>query len=367
MKWSWRIGKFAGIDVYLHATFFLLIGWIALSYWIRENSLAAVVSGVGFILALFASVVLHEYGHALTARKFGVKTRDITMYPIGGVARLERIPEEPKQELWVALAGPAVNVVISAVLFVGLLVSQTLAPLSAITMTTGPFIERLMVTNLILVGFNLIPAFPMDGGRVLRALLAMRFSYTTATNTAASIGQGMALLFGFIGLFSNPFLVFIALFVWIGAQSEARMVTMKSVLSGIPVHQAMLTNFKVLSQDDPLSKAVDYVLATEQKDFPVVENGQVVGILTQTAMLDGLREKGGAFPVGRLMRKDFKTADSHEMLETAFSRIQTCDCNILPILHHGQLVGLVTMDNIGEFILIQSSLNKKEGLAQISA
>lgn len=356
MKWSWKIGKFAGIDVYLHTTFFLLIGWIALSYWFQENSLVAVISGVGFILALFASVVLHEYGHALTARRFGVKTRDITLYPIGGIARLERIPEDPKQELWVALAGPAVNVVIAAVLFIWLGITAALEPLSSLSVTGGSFLERLMVTNLILVGFNLIPAFPMDGGRVLRALLAMRLEYTQATQIAASVGQGLAFLFGFIGLFSNPFLVFIALFVWIGAQSEARMVSMKSALSGIPVSRAMLTNFVTLSPDDRLATVVDHVLAGDQKDFPVVAAGQVVGILTQARLLQGLRASGAETPVSELMIKEFKTADSFDMLETAFAKLQTCDCHTLPILHNEILVGLVTMDNVGEFIRIQSML-----------
>ncbi|MFN2233354.1 MAG: site-2 protease family protein [Anaerolineales bacterium] len=356
MKWSWKIGNFLGIDVYLHTTFFLLIGWLALSYWFQENSLVAVVSGVGFILALFASVVFHEYGHALAARRFDVKTRDITLYPIGGVARLERIPEDPKQELWIAIAGPAVNVVIAVVLFLWLLINSALDPLSSLSLTGGSFLERLMVTNLFLVGFNLIPAFPMDGGRVLRALLATRLEYTRATQIAASVGQGMAFLFGFIGLFINPFLIFIALFVWIGAQGEARMVTLKSALGGIPVNRAMLTNFTVLSQDDSLAKVVDYVLSGDQKDFPVVAEGQVVGVLSQSAILDGLRRNGEATLVGSVMRTDFQTADSFEMLDTAFARLQNCDCHTIPILHQEQLVGLLTMDNVGEFIRIQSIL-----------
>ncbi len=356
MKWSWKIGRFAGIDVYLHTTFFLLIGWIALSYWFQENSLSAVVAGVGFILALFASVVLHEYGHALTARKFGVKTRDITLYPIGGVARLERIPENPREELWVALAGPAVNVLIAAVLLIWLVVTGALEPLATLSLTGGSFIERLMLTNLALVGFNLIPAFPMDGGRVLRALLALRLDYTQATQIAASVGQGLAFLFGFIGLFSNPFLVFIALFVWIGAQSEARMVRLKTSLEGIPVQRAMLTNFEILTPGDRLSTVIDYVLAGDQKDFPVVVDGQVVGILTQTGLLDGLRRYGDQSRVDNVMRDDFKTADSLDMLETAFAQLQNCDCHTLPVTHHDQLVGMLTMDNIGEFIRIQSLL-----------
>jgi Zn-dependent protease len=363
MKWTLKIGRFAGIDVFLHTTFFLMIGWIGLTYWLQENSLIAVASGVGFILALFASVVMHEYGHALTARKFGVKTKDITLYPIGGVARLERIPEDPKQELWVALAGPAVNVVIAAGLFIWLLVTGSLEPLSSLSLAEGSFIERLMITNLVLVGFNLIPAFPMDGGRVLRALLAMRLEYTSATQIAASIGQGLAFIFGFIGLFSNPFLLFIAFFVWIGAQNEAKVVRLKSALDGIPVSRAMLTNFKTISRDDTLGTVVDLVLTSDQKEFPVVEDGQVVGILSESELLEGLRKNGEKGLASSVMQTNFSTADSFDMLETAFASLQNCPCHTMPILHNGQLVGLVTMDNIGEFIRIQSMLELKENMA----
>lgn len=364
MKWTLKLGRFAGIDVFLHTTFFLMIFWIGITYWIQENSIAAVISGVGFILALFASVVLHEYGHALTARKFGVKTKDITLYPIGGVARLERIPENPREELWVALAGPAVNVVIAAGLFLWLVITSPLESLSNFSLGGGSFIERLMITNLVLVGFNLIPAFPMDGGRVLRALLAMRLEYTAATQLAATIGQGLAFVFGFIGLFSNPFLVFIAFFVWIGAQNEAKMVRMKSALEGIPVSRAMLTNFEAVSPDDPLSRVIDYVLNSDQKDFPVVADGQVVGILSESGLLEGLRQNGEETLVGTVMQTSFKTADSYEMLETAFARLRDCTCHTMPVFHNGELVGMVTMDNIGEFIRIQSMLGFSENMAR---
>ena len=204
MKWSWKIARLWGIDVYVHATFLLILAWVAYSYWVQFERLNAVVGGILFILALFACVVLHEYGHALMARRFGVKTRDITLYPIGGVARLERIPEKPIEELWVALAGPAVNVVI-AILLGAYLVGTGAFQLSGLfSMTSGSFLPRLLAVNVMLVAFNLIPAFPMDGGRVLRALLAMRMDHLQATQIAATVGQGMAFVFGFVGLFGNP-------------------------------------------------------------------------------------------------------------------------------------------------------------------
>ena len=170
MRWQWKLGTFAGIDVYVHATFLLLIGWIGYSHWLQYGTVAKVVEGILFILALFLCVVLHEYGHALTARRYGIKTRDITLYPIGGVARLERLPDKPIEELWVALMGPAVNVVIAALLFVYLYLTDGLVPITDLTVASGSFLARLMAVNISLVLFNLIPAFPMDGGRVLRGI-----------------------------------------------------------------------------------------------------------------------------------------------------------------------------------------------------
>lgn len=361
MKWSWKIGRIAGIDVYMHATFLLLLGWVALSYWLEAGKWAVVLAGVGFLLALFAVVVLHELGHALTARRYGIKTRDITLLPIGGVARLERMPDVPAHELRVALAGPAVNVVIAAGLFLWLWLTGGLAPLAQLSLTGGAFLPRLMAVNLFLAAFNLVPAFPMDGGRVLRALLATRMEYTRATNLAASLGQGIAFLFGLIGLFTNPFLLFIALFVWIGAAQEASMVQVKSALGGIPVSRAMLTQFQTLAPSDSLTRAVDLILAGSQQDFPVVDGGHVVGVLTRADMLTALAQGKQAVMVSEVMRREFQTTDSAAMLERASTQLQTCDCHTLPVTHDGALVGLLTMENVGEFLMIKGALEAARG------
>jgi len=358
MKWSWKIGEFAGIGVYMHTTFLLLLGWVAFSGWLQARTLTGALGSVAFILALFFMVVLHEYGHALTARRFGIKTRDITLLPIGGVARLERMPDDPKQELWVALAGPAVNVVIAAALFIWLMVTNAIQPLASLTVTSGSFIERLMLINVVLVLFNMIPAFPMDGGRVVRALLAMRFEYTRATQLAASLGQGIAFLLGFIGLFTNPLLLFTALFVWVGAAQEASMVQMKSSLSGIPVSRAMLTDFRTVTPRDSLAHVVNLILAGSQQDFPVVEDGRPVGVVTRHDLIAALQRGGPQAPVSEIMRTDIQLADSYEMLETISTRLQECGCRIMPVLRNDQVVGLVTMENIGEFLMIQSALNR---------
>ena len=356
MKWSIRIGRFSGIDVYMHFTFLLLLGWVALVHWRQGQSISAAAGGVVFILTVFLCVVLHEFGHALTARRYGIKTRDIILLPIGGVARLERLPTQPLQELWVALAGPAVNIVIAAGLFIWLTISASFEPIQRLTLTTGPFLERIMAVNLFLVVFNMIPAFPMDGGRVLRALLATRQEYSRATQIAANIGQGIAVFFGLVGLFYNPLLLFIAFFVWIGAAQEAGMAQMQSAIGGIPVQQAMLTDFKTLQRGDRLDRAVELTLAGSQKDFPVVDNGRIEGILTQTDLLKALSARDQYPTVNSAMQKSFVTVDSLEMLETAFTRLKDCNCHTLAVTLRGKLVGLLTMDNLGEYMRIQAAM-----------
>jgi Zn-dependent protease len=220
MTGSWRLGKIAGIDVFVHATFFILLAWVALSAYLPRGSAAAAASGVASILTVFGVVVLHELGHDLVARRFGIATREITLLPIGGISRLERMPEDPRQELQVALAGPAVNVGLAAAAYAALLVLGSGA-IDHMSVMEGSFLARLFSINLSLALFNLLPAFPMDGGRIFRALLALRMDRVRATEVAARTGQAMALLFGVAGLFFNPLLVLIALFVWTGAAQEA--------------------------------------------------------------------------------------------------------------------------------------------------
>jgi Zn-dependent protease len=360
MKWSWKIGELAGIGIYLHATFLILLGWVLLSHLVSGYTLTAALLGLLFMVAIFACIVLHELGHALAARKYGIPTRDITLLPIGGVARLERMPDDPKQELVVALAGPAVNVLIAFSIYLWFNITQKVIPLEALGVAVGSFAARIFYANIFLVIFNLIPAFPMDGGRVLRALLAMKLDYTRATQIAATIGQGLAFLFGFVGLFSsNPFLLFIAFFVWIGAAQEGSMVQMRSALGGIPLRHAMITSFHELSPRDPLNKAVQYILAGFQQDFPVTDNGRVVGILTRGDLLSALAAHGEGGMVSEAMQRDFLTADPREMLEPVFARLQACDCRTIPVVHQGTLVGIVTLDNVSELLMIQQALSGK--------
>jgi Zn-dependent protease/predicted transcriptional regulator len=362
MRWSWKIGEVSGIGIFIHATFILILLWVIFSYAIAGQSAAATIDGVLFVMALFGCVVAHELGHALTAKRFGIKTRDITLLPIGGVARLERMPEKPSEELFVALAGPAVNVVIAFALILVLGAFGWLVPLGGLSVTTGGFWQRLAVVNVFLALFNLLPAFPMDGGRVLRALLATRLEYSQATGIAAAVGQFLALGFGLMGMVTgNPMLVFIAFFVWVGAGQEATMVQMKSVFGGIPVVRAMVTDFKTLNPTDTLEAAVQLILAGSQHDFPVLYGDEVIGILMREDLIAALSQRGPQTPVQEIMRREFEQADAAEMLETAFQRLQTCNCRTVPVKRNGQLVGLLTTDNVGEFVMIQSALSGAKG------
>lgn len=360
MRWSFKIGRFAGIDLYVHATFFLLILWVVALHWLGSHTMNGVGSGLLSILALFACVVLHEFGHALTARHYGIVTKDITLLPIGGVSRFERLPEKPSQELAVSIAGPIVNVAIAGLIYLGLFLTNGFKPITALSITNGPFFERLLVANLLLAVFNLIPAFPMDGGRALRAFLATRMDHVAATQLAAAIGQGLALIFGLVGLFFDPFLVFIALFVWIGAAHESQSVQVRDAFSGIPIRAAMLKDFKTLSTNNTLGDAVKIVLEGSQHDFPVMWGDRVMGILTRANLLAGLSEHGPDKLVTSVMQREFATAEPNEMLQTALSRLATSPTRIMPVLQDGTLVGLVTQENLGEYLMIQNALHRRK-------
>lgn len=359
MKWSINIGRYLGIDVYLHVTFLLLLAFITTMEGMNGGRTAA-LQGALFFLAIFLCVLLHEFGHALMARRYGIKTRDITLLPIGGLARLERMPDQPVQELWVALAGPAVNVVIALGLSIGLLVFGAWLPSAGIHLTDGPFAERLLGFNVMLVLFNLLPAFPMDGGRVLRALLAMRMNYARATRIAATTGKAMAVLFAVAGLFYNPFLIFIALFVWLGASQEVGMAEMKHSLAGVSARAVMMTDFRWLSSDDSLARAAEMLIAGWQQDFPVVDQGRVAGVLTRQDLIKGLAQSGPGGRVGAAMSRQMVTIREDELLDAAVFRHGIPGAALVSVVRDGQLVGLVTMENLAEFLMIQNAVGDRQ-------
>lgn len=358
MKWSWKLGEFAGIGLFVHATFPLLIAFAALPA-LFDGDVTGALGNIAFILILFLCVVLHEYGHALAARRYGIKTQDITLLPIGGVARLERMPEKPSQELVVAAAGPLVNVAIAAILFVVMLFAGATVPSLGLGWGNESFLEQLLTVNVILVLFNLIPAFPMDGGRILRALLATRIEYGKATRYAALLGQGIAVLFAIGGFFVNPMLVITALFIFMGAQGEAQMVAQRSQLNGFTAGQAMRTNVRALGAYEWLSNAVDSMRATAQQDFPVVENGRIVGMLTRENLIKGLQQFGANVPIYQVMRRDVAVMDSEQSLVSASETMQANAMTSLPVTRNGVLVGVLTFDSIREFLMLQKVLHAR--------
>jgi len=363
MSWSLPIVRIAGIQLRIHITFLLLIGWLAFGYYAAGGS-AAAAGRVVFILLLFVCVVLHEFGHAFAAKGFGINTPDITLLPIGGVARLERMPEEPVQELIIALAGPAVNVVIALSLFLVIGPAGLMSSVSSAAMEGRNLIAQLLIINVGLVLFNLLPAFPMDGGRVLRALLATRLSYARATQIAASIGQGCAFVFGFVGLVWNPFLIFIALFVYIGASQEAALAQMKDISRRLPVSSAMVREFRSLPADATLEEAVDALLATSQHDFPVLnEHGAVAGVLTRHDLIAALRRGDPDIRVGDVMRRDIPTVSTGTRFEEAFRIMQECNCPAVPVLDSmKRLVGLLTPENVTELMMVQSAMPRRRAV-----
>ncbi len=357
MRWSWRIAKVSGIGIYLHFTFPLLLLWGGTIQYSERHNWADAWSGIAFILVLFAIVVLHELGHSLMARRFGIRTRDITLLPIGGVARLERIPEDPKAELLIALAGPAVNICLAAVFFLMLAAGALLTGGGPMELFGGGFLATLMVVNVMLAAFNMVPAFPMDGGRVLRALLAGRIGHARATAIAAKVGQVLAVAFGVSALFLNqPFWVVLAVFVYLGAAQEAVIVRTKCALSGLSVGQLMLTEFRVLGPEDALSRAADYLLTGWQHDFPVVEEGQAVGLLTRRVLLKGLSEGGEATKISEVMYRDFATAQPEDPAESGFGRMKAEGWRTLVVMRNGELVGILTGEQLEEYMLVQAAL-----------
>lgn len=362
MKWSWKLGQIAHIEVRVHATFALLLVWLGVRAWSQEPGLASVTTGIAFVLALFGCIVLHELGHALTARRFGIRTRDITLLPIGGVARLERMPEDPIQEWLVAMAGPTVTAGIAAGLWGALQLAGSPPNLAPEHLADMSFAERLMWVNVALLVFNLLPAFPMDGGRALRALLATRLSSLRATRIAAGLGQAMALAFGALGLFLNPFLVLIALFVWIGAAAEVSMVETRTALGGLSVQDAMLSDFEVLSPRDPLRRAVALTLAGSQKDFPVLDGGELAGVLGQEALVRGLSEGGADAPVASVMTPAPEPLAARAPLARILEQLDG-STRLLPVTDAGRFVGIVTADNVFELLRFRNALEERRSPA----
>lgn len=351
MSWSFPIGKIFGIELRVHATFFLLLAWVGIAGYSTGGTTGAVVS-LTYILVLFVCVVAHEFGHALTARRFGIRTRDVTLLPIGGLARLERMPEKPIEEVLVALAGPAVNLVIFAILALifGLPSAETPDQLSFADLP-----GQIALLNLMLALFNLIPAFPMDGGRVLRALIAMGTDRVRATRIAAAAGQGLAFAMGLYGLLiGSPMLLLIAFFVFISAGAESSDAQMKSLARGLMARDAMITSFESLAPDDSLDAAAQALIRTTQHEFPVIDpgSGTLEGVLTRDALFKALEQGNRARPVSAVMSRQLPVAQLTDGLEAVLAQMENNAPAVVVLGSDQRLIGYVTRENLGELMVV---------------
>ncbi len=355
MGWSLTIGRVAGTAVRIHITFLLFLAWIFAASYVAGGAQEA-WTGLLFMVLLFLCVLLHEFGHIFTARAFGVVTPDVVLLPIGGVARLERIPEKPSEEFLIAIAGPIVNVVIAgALVLVG--ARLDLARLARLDVAGG-LVDQLAAVNLFLALFNLIPAFPMDGGRVLRALLAARMGYVRATEVAAAVGQFAAFVLGFLGLFGNPLLIFIAIFVYLAAASEAHVVAIRAISRGVPVTAAMMTRYSALTPDQQIDAAVETMLRTSQGEFPVVDGqGKPIGLLGRNDLVRALKERGPGAHVGEAMSETIPVVGHRSCLDESFKVLQEKSVPAVAVVDaSGRLIGLVTSETVGEMLMLHQAL-----------
>ena len=352
MQWSFTIGRIAGTAIRIHITFLLLLLWIAVSDY-RSGGLEAAKSSVVFVLLVFACVVAHEFGHILTARNFGIKTHDVTLLPIGGVANMERIPEDPRQELLVAIAGPMVNVVIAGLLIVT--GGFAVADLQSIDLEKTTLVQRLALINISLIVFNLIPAFPMDGGRVLRALLAMRLGAQRATEIAAKLGQFFAFLFVAAGLFLNPMLVLIGMFIYLAAMSELQANAMHWFARDLTVAEGMERTVRSLPENALLSEAVEVLLASSQRAFPVINAMQMpVGLLDRDDLVLGLKGRGPDAAVSSVMRKPAMIGVTMPLNDAVMEMNRQGLRSQIVVDGNARLAGMLTLENVAEMMMIHT-------------
>ncbi|MBL7924580.1 MAG: site-2 protease family protein [Bacteroidia bacterium] len=363
MKGAVRIGSYKGIGIFIHWTFFLLLIWIGGDKMLENGKLSEVFAEIGFVLSVFMCVLLHEFGHALSAARYHIHTRDITLLPIGGVARLEKLPDLPRQELIVAMAGPFVNVLIILLLAVFIFFGKGF-PIAVDFQdpSANSFVINLLMVNVSLVVFNLIPAFPMDGGRILRSLLAMKWSKQRATRIAVAVGQSIAVLFVIAGLFVNPFLILIGVFVFLGAQAELKMVLQQDALKGIRVKDVMISKYSALHDQDTLKQAAEALLAGDSTDFLVMDQaGQVSGVLTRDHLLKGFAEYPPGHPVADLILKNPLQFETEDDLDSSWEKMRATDFPLAPVYHQGLLTGVLSRENLTEFIALYLAGQQKKG------
>jgi Zn-dependent protease len=347
-----------GVPIRLHFTVVLLLIFLVV---LGLGSNQSPASYTLFVLALIASVLLHELGHALVSSHCGIRTIEIVMYPIGGVARLER-PAKPWEEFWIAVAGPAVNLAIAG-LIVGILYTQnrTFSLFALAQPSADNLADRIALGNLILAGFNLLPAFPMDGGRMLRAILSHLKSEYEATRIATWSGRMLAISMGLYGFIYMPMLAFVAFFIYLGAANEGAASRGRSLTQGIPVRAAMMTEFHTLPHGSTIRDAANLMLSTSQQDFPIVHGDQVIGLLARTALLRGMAHDGPTSYVAGFMQREFPSVPPDRDLAEVLPLMAHAGACVL-VMQDGRLLGLLSSENLSQFLLLRSvGLQPSEG------
>jgi stage IV sporulation protein FB len=358
--WSLRVGTLFGVPVRVHLTFLLLLLWFGK---VSQELGRGYLGGVIYILLLFACVVLHELGHAVMARRWGVATREIVLYPFGGVASMDRIPPG-RAELSIALAGPAVTAALAGLLYLATRLLDTEVPDAPDELAAAPLLWQMVVANVALLAFNLIPAFPMDGGRALRAGLSLVLGERKATMIATTIGQVFAVLLAVVGIFwwegVNPFLLLIAFFVFVGASQEASFARSRAAVRGLTAKNAMITRFEKLAPQDTLGRAAQLLLASQQADFPVVDAwGRVAGVLHRSALLAALAAEGGKErAVLDFMDREPAVVRPELPLEEVMRLLQPRPLHPVLVVGDQGLEGMITLENFGELIEIADSLGR---------
>ena len=343
--------RLMGVPVRLHFTFVLLLIFLLVTGLGGSQSPAGYAL---YVLALFASVLLHELAHAFVSARYGIRTVEIVMFPIGGVSRLER-PAKPAQEFWIAVAGPLVNLVIGGVLLWILLSQKNIVSFLSLTKPTDAnLLQWIAFGNLTLAAFNLLPAFPMDGGRMLRSVLSRFKPEDQATRIAALAGRMLAISMGLYGLLSgHVMLVFVAFFVYLGAAQEGAAAMGRSLTHGIPVRAAMVTEFHTLAPGNSVRDAANLLLATSQQDFPVVHGDQVIGLLGRRALIRAMATEGpDSYVTGVMDREYTRLSPEMDLAEALPLMAQTGSCAL--VMQDDRLLGLLTSDNLSQFLVLRS-------------
>ena len=362
MKGSFKLGTIAGIDVFLHWTFSLLIIYIVFINYKAGQNIVQIAWSVLFILCVFATVLLHELGHALTAKKFNIKTNDITLLPIGGIASLEKLPEKPSEELMIAFAGPMVNIALA--LLLSFFIQYPNNPEEMIAQLSGGingnnFLLNFYLVNMVLALFNLIPAFPMDGGRMLRAVLSYKLKRNVATKIAARIGQIVAIGFIVLGFSYNPFLIFIGIFVIMAAQIETNYTDSKYILKGHKVREILMKQYPTIDCNETLDTAVKMMLDSQNKYFLVTKNGILLGTINRDQIIEALSKKDAESNISSIMDRNLIYLEANSLLEDVFELIYKHKSTLMLVIEDNRFIGTLDMENLLEFIMVNEVKAKR--------